>query len=56
MICRMCVQGSKWNRAWRAGGGAHFLNQAGEAHGMCTGCDCQHAVGVDSLTVMPHVD
>lgn len=51
MICKPCIDGAKHNRAWRAGGGSMFLDLAEGAHGECTGCECQHAVGVDSLVV-----
>lgn len=56
MICRMCLQGGRANKAWREHGSAFNLDQAREAHSMCTGCDCQHAVGADSLVVNLHGD
>lgn len=51
MICTPCIDGAKHNRAWRAGGGTHFLDLAETAHRECTGCTCQHAIGADSLVV-----
>jgi hypothetical protein len=53
MTCSKCVEGAKWNRAWRAGGGTSILYLAEVAHNQCTGCTCQHAIGADSLVVTP---
>jgi hypothetical protein len=32
---------------------AHWLLLAQESHDMCTGCECQHATGEQSLVVAP---
>lgn len=53
MTCKQCVEGAKWNRVWRSGGGTHFLDLARDAHDRCGGCTCQHAIGADSLVVSP---
>lgn len=53
MTCQHCIDGAKHNRAWRAGGGTHFLDLAADCHARCKGCTCQHAIGADSLVVTP---
>lgn len=53
MICQPCLQGAAHNRAWRAGGGGLFLDLAAGEHAECKGCSCQHAIGADSLVVLP---
>jgi hypothetical protein len=53
MICQPCLNGATHNKAWRAGGGALFLDLAAADHARCKGCSCQHAIGADSLVVTP---
>jgi hypothetical protein len=59
VICGMCRTGGKWNIKWRQDRDkpttmyAHWLLLAEESHKMCTGCECQHAVGDHSLVVVP---
>lgn len=61
MICEVCHKGAELNGKWRQAikeeprphNTQHYLLLADEAHGLCRGCDCQHATGVDSLLVLP---
>ena len=53
MICHSCRSGADWNGKWRDSGHAADLYAAESAHAKCDGCDCQHAVGAESLKVRP---
>ena len=57
MICDPCLQGGRWNTEWRMYQDAAALILAERLHSECVGgtrCVCQHAVGSESLKVMPY--
>ena len=57
MICNPCLKGGQWNTKWRMFQDPTALVLAERLHGECDGdsrCCCQHAVGAESLKVMPN--
>jgi len=61
MICDVCLRGATYNGQWREAikrepvphNASTILALANEAHSLCSGCNCQHATGEESLAVLP---